>query len=542
MQTPQEYSAVNRRPLDVEDYIDIVRRHRGWIWGPLFAGLVLSFVVAFLWPDTYISSAVIRITPPQVPERFVPTNVTTEMSQRISNMVTQITSRPVLTNVMNNLNLYPAKRKRVPDEDLIDEMQKSIKVSPVASFQAGRASTAFQISFAYSDRYVAQKVTTELVSKLTTENERSRYLAAAATTDFLKDQFETAKQSLEDIEKKITEFRLRNSGRLPDQLTSNLQQLHTLETQYSGVQGTMSRISQDKLLLETQLKSVVDQRNALKSPPEESRGAVRSDRLVQLEREVAKVEMDLGDLREHYRDNHPDVRRLATQLAFLKRQRDAALKEQPASAAPRSRNTAAERDEQELNAQIARLKALIDTKDMEVRQAVKEQARLDKTMKSYQERIDASPLGEREYADLTRDRDAARRRYDELTQKRSMSEMATAQEDRKLGETLDLLDPASLPQSPAQPNRWLIIGTGTGLGFFLGLVLVGAREVKDTSLKNLKDVRAYSRLTVLGSIPLLEDDFVVRRRKRITWLLWATTGLVGVLIMTGSVYFYVSKT
>ena len=66
-----------------------------------------------------------------------------------------------------------------------------------------------------------------------------------------------------------------------------------------------------------------------------------------------------------------------------------------------------------------------------------------------------------------------------------------------------------------------------------------SREVKDTSLKNLKDVRAYSRLTILGSIPLLEDDFVVRRRRRINALLWATAGLVGVLIMTGSVYWYV---
>ena len=33
----------------------------------------------------------------------------------------------------------------------------------------------------------------------------------------------------------------------------------------------------------------------------------------------------------------------------------------------------------------------------------------------------------------------------------------------------------------------------------LGLCLAGAREVKDTALKNLKDVRAYTQLPVLGS-------------------------------------------
>ena len=49
------FESVSRRPPDVEDYIDMLRRYRSWIVGPMFAGLVLATVVAFLWPDTYIS-------------------------------------------------------------------------------------------------------------------------------------------------------------------------------------------------------------------------------------------------------------------------------------------------------------------------------------------------------------------------------------------------------------------------------------------------------------------------------------------------------
>ncbi len=64
----------------------------------------------------------------------------------------------------------------------------------------------------------------------------------------------------------------------------------------------------------------------------------------------------------------------------------------------------------------------------------------------------------------------------------------------------------------------------------------------DTSLKNLKDVRAYTKLTVLGSIPLLENDFVVRRRRRLGWLAWAASLLLGILLMAGSVvYYYTSR-
>jgi hypothetical protein len=45
-------------------------------------------------------------------------------------------------------------------------------------------------------------------------------------------------------------------------------------------------------------------------------------------------------------------------------------------------------------------------------------------------------------------------------------------------------------------------------------------------------------LTVLGSIPLLENDLVVRRRRRLAWLAWSTACLAGCLIMAGSVIFY----
>jgi hypothetical protein len=45
-------------------------------------------------------------------------------------------------------------------------------------------------------------------------------------------------------------------------------------------------------------------------------------------------------------------------------------------------------------------------------------------------------------------------------------------------------------------------------------MLAAAKEVKDASLKNLKDVRAYTNLPVLSSIPLLENALLVRRKRR----------------------------
>src|SRR5213593_2911584 len=96
----QGYVSVSRRPPDIEDYIDIVRRYRSWIIGPLFAGLVLSVVVAFLWPDTYVSSAVLRITPQQVPERLVPSNLNVQIGERLNAMQQEILSRTQLQELI----------------------------------------------------------------------------------------------------------------------------------------------------------------------------------------------------------------------------------------------------------------------------------------------------------------------------------------------------------------------------------------------------------------------------------------------------------
>lgn len=101
-----------------------------------------------------------------------------------------------------------------------------------------------------------------------------------------------------------------------------------------------------------------------------------------------------------------------------------------------------------------------------------------------------------------------------------------------------MLDPANVPQQPTEPNRYMIIGSGVGIGAIVGMFIVAAREMKDTTLKSLKDVRAYTQLTVLGSVPLLENDLVVRRRRRLTWLAWSTACLAGILVMAVSVVFY----
>src|SRR3974377_830842 len=96
---PEQPISVQRRELDMEDYLDIVRRHRAWIIGPAFLGLVVGVMIAFLWPDTYTSTGQVRVVPPKVSSRLVASNLNEEMSQRVNAIYQNIISHDPLQNM-----------------------------------------------------------------------------------------------------------------------------------------------------------------------------------------------------------------------------------------------------------------------------------------------------------------------------------------------------------------------------------------------------------------------------------------------------------
>src|SRR5579862_3222248 len=129
---PTENYTTPRRALDVEDYIDIVRRHKGWIFGPFLFTLVASVVGVYLYPDSYVSQEVIKIVPQQVPQNMVQSAINQQMSDRINSMAQSILSRTTLTSIIQSFNLYQRERSRMPIEDVIEEMKKNIQIQPVA--------------------------------------------------------------------------------------------------------------------------------------------------------------------------------------------------------------------------------------------------------------------------------------------------------------------------------------------------------------------------------------------------------------------------
>ena len=546
----QGYVSVSRRPPDIEDYIDILRRYRSWIIGPTFAGLVIAVVVAFLWPDTFVSTAVMRITPQQVPQSLVPSNISTQISERLTAMQQEILSRTSLQELIQRpaLNLYPRERQRKPMEDVIEQMRKAIKITLMESAGSQpqqRFASAFQINFSYPDKYKAQAVVRDLVTKFIEQNVSVLRNQSQMTTSFLNDELKSAKENLDRLDAEMTKFKLANAGRLPEQLQSNLQAVNTLELQLTTVNEGINRTAQDKMMLETQLQNLKSQANFISSNLDQLTGsqAVKDDRLMQLNRVILDNETRLSALRLTYKEDHPDIRSLEAQLGVLKKERDRLEKEGQTAAkageqVKKGINPQAAQSLENIKMAISSTQAQIQSRNMEMEEKVRRQRQLQNEIAGYRARIEASPINEQRYAALQRDFQLAKQDYDEKSHKKEISETASNLEERKAGENLEVLDPASLPEQPSEPNRLFIAGVGTGLGVFFGVFMAGIKEMKDTSLKNLKDVRAYTNLPVLSSIPLLENALLVRRKRRLFWLAWSTAVIIGTVAMSGSMYYY----
>src|ERR1700680_2952757 len=173
MTPQQQYLNIQRRVLDIEDYIDILRRHASWILGPVFAGLVISCVIAFFMKNTYISKAVLRITPPQISNILVPATVNQLMSDKVAQMETMILSRTSLAELIQRptLNLYPRERASKPLEDVIEQMRTHDVHIIVMNLggAGGRPAAAFEISFQYEDASKAKAVVEALITRFTEE-------------------------------------------------------------------------------------------------------------------------------------------------------------------------------------------------------------------------------------------------------------------------------------------------------------------------------------------------------------------------------------
>jgi succinoglycan biosynthesis transport protein ExoP len=555
MSAPQNFVSVSRRPPDVEDYIDIMRRYRSWIIGPTFAGLVISVVVAFWWPDMYACTAAMQIKPGSVPRDLIPSAVTGQMRDRLGQLQLEILGRDNLIAMIQDpkLDLYKKDRARYPVEDIAEDMVRKghVRINMYSGGEEGRGAQAFRIFFEYPDRYKARAVVLDLVSQFQSRNAVLQTTQATSASTFLDDVVKTAKEKLEHTQADIATFQAQNQGKLPENFMANMMDVQAINGTIANINDQIGQEAQKQTLLEGSLNNNKNQQIQAEANQSQtqttSNQTVKNSNLINIDTAINNKKMELDALLKRFQPDFPDVQVAKEQLRTLQDHKDQLEKEessagagQPGSTVRVVPNPVAQQQLVNLRAEETNIRASMLASRQRVDILRKHGDELLRQLKDVQDKIAAGPATIQRFNTLQQDLEMEKKQYTDLSSKKDASETQQSMEEHKAGETLEILESPITPETPTSPVRPVIVIAGTVIGLVLGIVLAGAKEIKNTSLKNLKEVRAYTNLPVLSSIPLLENALLVRRKRRLAWLAWSSAIIIGSILMCGAVYYHLT--
>lgn len=264
--------------------------------------------------------------------------------------------------------------------------------------------------------------------------------------------------------------------------------------------------------------------------------------LAAVNQQLDKLKAQLADLRAHYTDRHPDVRKMKQQIAEAEKTRDQLLANQKAKGSDTATDTedanaSLSADATQLS-MLAQVQSQLKSNQSEITNREHSIASLKVKIEQYQARLNQEPVREQQLADLTRGYEQSKENYNELLKKKNDSAMATSMELLQQGERFRVMDPPSFPQKPEFPNRLKFCGIGLGVGLALGIVIVGAFEMLDDRMYSAKEIRKFLPGDVIGEIPAIVNASDARVAKRNVWIGWATATFVLATILAGSAFSY----
>ena len=245
----------------------------------------------------------------------------------------------------------------------------------------------------------------------------------------------------------------------------------------------------------------------------------------QLIQRRAELTSRLENLKKQYREKHPeviqaqsDIAAINDELTKLSRTAQQRVKQanQTLSRKADLQKKSLELEKQRAESQIALIDRQLEAKDVESSQNAAQIAALESKLNLIPNVKVALEGVENQYQ-------SAKANYDDVLKKFNAAQGQVTKEVNLQGEGIRLVDPANLPETPANKVRkpfFVALGAFVGLG--IGLLFGAPFELRRiTTIQGLDDVKHYTNLKVLASVPPLFTEEVVAKRKRMERLKFA---------------------
>jgi len=500
-------------------------KRRKWLALLLFAlpFTAATSVVASL-PNVYQSTATVLVERQQVPEAFVRPTVTGELETRLRTMGQETLSRSRLESLIDQFGLYADLKKTLPPEAVTDRMRSDIRLDLQDS--RGRGSVAFSLNYRGPDPETVAQVTNALASFYIEENLKARERQATSTAKFLEGQLDEARTRLDEQEQKVSAFKKRHVGELPEQMGANLATVEQLNVQLRLNSVSRMRLEEKRELLAMQMPDAIPSLSPIVATPTAANAELTSDatRLIRLRHQ-------LDELTSRFTDTHPAIGRKQAEIAALEQRirRDAeearavpTKVDGPSPVAP--------------SPHAMRTKQMLGETEAEIKVLQSEDVRLRKALVIHEERVANTPRREQEFQELSRDYLSTKELYQSLLKRHDEAQMAADMELRQKGEQFRILDPALPSAVPAAPNRRRLFMIAFVLSLGLAVAAVIVAEQLNTSFHTADALTRFTTVPVLVSIPRIVADVDERLRWRFRL---ATTGTVLALALIAGLSYFV---
>ena len=412
----------------------------------------------------------------------------TDTENRLEAIKQEALSRSKLLGLIERFNLYPGLRGQVPQEVLMARLEQDIRMN-VHSQTDQTPATSFTLSYTGLTRETAADVANALASFFVERNDMLRSLESSQATKYLQEQIAETRKRLDAQASRVKDFASRNSGALPQQLLAGVTtiQRYNMELQQNG--DEYRKLAERRQELQTRIAELNNR------PPDPILDPVASTLGAKRKELTALVASGATDL-------HPDVRRLRAEIGQLERDQAAVSPRPSAGVSPRA---ALEQSLKETTARLAELE--------------RQRTSILGSINAHEGRVASAAVREPDLMQLNRDYAATRDSLDALQRQYDQARLTERASTGDRAEAFRVIDPAVAPGGSVGPNRNRLLFALLCIALLVGVGAALLADRLDTSFTSVDELRAFTRVPVLASVP----QIATWRDTRTKW----AKGLIG---------------
>lgn len=375
-------------------------------------------------------------------------------------------------------------------------LDKPIEVSPQARdprfaelikrvYANSDSKDVFTIGLVWDDRSECERIVNALQEAYIAEAGLSRQSAAINQAEFFKSQIESLANRLSKAQSALMDYKMKNSGKLPEAQASELERYSNLRMERDILQATAN---DDVLKVQG-----ITERLAHIKPVSVLEQTISADPLqMQIRQLQAKRDAAIAD---NYNPTGSTVQTYNDQIKALETQFAARQSTDPTQ----SRNVVETKVQDnpeylELSQQL--MQARMDQKQHQFRHQ-----KLGELIAQYDEQIKKLPLAERQLNEKMRDYTVIEDQYKALLKRREDALIKAKVDNITATSTMTRLNPIYAQSTSSGKKKAFTLAASCVLGLVVGCMMIVLREWSDPTLRYESDATRLLGVPVLASLP-----------------------------------------